>query len=471
MKRMREKIWIFIGLVILLVLYEAVGIFISYGRHPEVSDAYKQSFQTEKFYGKEESSERAVIIEDNKEALEHRLRLIEEAEQEIILSTFDFKSDESGKDVQAALLHAAQRGVQVRIIVDGFSAITHMRDDYFSALSSSDHVEFRAYNLPNPLLPWKTMGRMHDKYLMIDHKFYMLGGRNTYDYFLGGKGYQNYDRDVLVYEMEPENKNTSIYELYQYFEKVWQQKECVRFRDQDGERKEVRKAKKELEERYQGFCKRYPKLEEAYSYEDITYPVNQISILVNPSHVYGKKPEIFYSLIQLMERARSEVRIHTPYVICNSYMYDGFRQICNGTAKVSMMTNSVANNGNPFGASDYAIHKEELIQTGIQIYEYEGGVSYHGKSVTIDDDLAIVGSFNMDMRSAYLDTEIMLVVHSREVTAQLNDYMDSYEEQAGKVLDKYRVEMPEGMERQKISPKREKRVRLLKAFNWLRFLM
>ena len=112
-----------------------------------------------------------------------------------------------------------------------------------------------------------------------------------------------------------------------------------------------------------------------------------------------------------------------------------------------------------------------MIQTGIQIYEYEGGVSYHGKSVTIDDDLAIVGSFNMDMRSAYLDTEIMLVVHSREVTAQLNDYMDSYEEQAGKVLDKYRVEMPEVMERQKISPKREKRVRLLKAFNWLRFLM
>lgn len=100
-----------------------------------------------------------------------------------------------------------------------------------------------------------------------------------------------------------------------------------------------------------------------------------------------------------------------------------------------------------------------------------GGVSYHGKSVTIDDDLAIIGSFNMDMRSAYPDTEIMLVIHSREVTAQLNDYMDSYEEQAEKVLDKYRVEMPEGMERQKISPKREKRVRLLKVFNWLRFLM
>ena len=43
------------------------------------------------------------------------------------------------------------------------------------------------------------MGRMHDKYLIADGKTYILGGRNTYNYFLGDfPGHKNYDRDVLV---------------------------------------------------------------------------------------------------------------------------------------------------------------------------------------------------------------------------------------------------------------------------------
>ena len=62
------------------------------------------------------------------------------------------------------------------------------------------------------------------------------------------------------------------------------------------------------------------------------------------------------------------------------------------------MTNSVANNGNPFGAADYAKNRNRILETGIDIWEYEGGYSYHGKSILIDDDLSVIGSFNMDMR-------------------------------------------------------------------------
>lgn len=50
---------------------------------------------------------------------------------------------------------------------------------------------------------------------------------------------------------------------------------------------------------------------------------------------------------------------------------------------------------------------------GAKVLEYHGGVSYHGKSAVIDDRLTIVGSFNMDMKSAYQDTELMLVIDSR----------------------------------------------------------
>lgn len=80
---------------------------------------------------------------------------------------------------------------------------------------------------------------------------------------------------------------------------------------------------------------------------------------------------------------------------------------------------------------DYQRHKAELIATGMELHEYEGGVSYHGKSITVDDQLAIIGSFNMDMRSVYIDTELCWVVHSEEVTHQLQDSMDYYDQSAG----------------------------------------
>ena len=145
----------------------------------------------------------------------------------------------------------------------------------------------------------------------------------------------------------------------------------------------------------------------------------------------------FYQLMELCKGAKNQVVIHTPYVIANDWMTQSFSEI---GAKGTMMFNSTANNGNPFAAVDYQNHKEELIATGMELHEYEGGVSYHGKSITVDDQLAIIGSFNMDMRSAYIDTELMLVVHSEEVTHQLQSSMDYYDQAAAVVdtVDTYR---------------------------------
>ena len=172
-----------------------------------------------------------------------------------------------------------------------------------------------------------------------------------------------------------------------------------------------------------------------------------------------------------MKDTDEEIAIHTPYIICNDWMYQEFESVCEANENVLLMTNSVANNGNPFGASDYRKNKGKLLDTGLEIHEYEGGVSYHGKSITIGDDLAIVGSFNMDMRSAYLDTELMLVIDSKEVTKQLRGYMKSYEDDSVQALPDGTYNIPEGVTRQKISKSRENRIKLLTPFNWMRFLM
>lgn len=111
-------------------------------------------------------------------------------------------------------------------------------------------------------------------------------------------------------------------------------------------------------------------------------------------------------------------------------MYSEIAKIAKEVPEFTIMTNSVKNNGNPFGSVDYALHKDEVLKMGAKVLEYHGGVSYHGKSAVIDDRLAIVGSFNMDMKSAYQDTELMLVIDSRPLCEILKKSFTSYQKEA-----------------------------------------
>ena len=65
----------------------------------------------------------------------------------------------------------------------------------------------------------------------------------------------------------------------------------------------------------------------------------------------------------------------------------------------------------------------KILETGVGILEYDGGVSYHGKCFVMDGRLSGIGSFNWDMRSAYLDTELMLVIDSEGLNAELRREM------------------------------------------------
>jgi len=226
-----------------------------------------------------------------------------------------------------------------------------------------------------------------------------------------------------------------------------------------------------LEERYKIIKMEYPVLMEAADYAEMTFEVNKITLLSNPTHVYAKEPTVFFSLVEIMKSSEGDISIHTPYIICNDWMYQSFREICGINPDTVLLTNSAANNGNPFGASDYLKNKDRLIDTGLTIYEYEGGVSYHGKSISIGDRLSIIGSFNMDMRSVYLDTELMLVIDSKAVNRQLRENMRVYEAASVKILDADNFEIPESVKQQEISAENKWKFMILKHFNWFRFLM
>jgi putative cardiolipin synthase len=174
--------------ILLLFLLSYIGaLTLPYAAHKEVSAAYREEFQKKNFYSDTPSPERAAYIDDNMDALLFRLRMIEDAREEIILSTFDFNDDEAGRDIMASLLHAAEEGVSVRIIVDGISGFLDMRNQpSFLALASHENVSVKIYNPVNLLLPWKLQARLHDKYLIID-KNDVSSWRQKYDQSFSGR--------------------------------------------------------------------------------------------------------------------------------------------------------------------------------------------------------------------------------------------------------------------------------------------
>lgn len=373
--------------------------------------------------------ERAACIEDNEQALILRLQLIEQAQNEIILSTFDFGNDESGHDMMAALKHAAERGVDVKILVDSmYGGFTVLRSPEFRALSDCDGVEIKLYNPVNLLMPWKANYRMHDKYLIIDNETYLLGGRNTTDLFLGApQSKQNMDREVLVCTDHPD-ENHSVHQVRAYFDQVWAL-DCCKTLNFHG--KET--ALQMLDERYQELTERYPQMLEVVDWREMTIPVRQICFFFNPVDDRNKEPQLWRELCAAMEQG-DEILIQTPYIICSNEMYNSLTSLTSDGRQIQIVTNAVKNGANPWGCTDYLNQQHKIRATGVEVFEYIGAHSLHTKTVLVNDRMSMIGSFNMDMRSAYLDTETMLYIDSPEINAFLREGIERDMNQCNHVL-------------------------------------
>ena len=262
----------------------------------------------------------------------------------------------------------------------------------FYALSSHPNIEIKIYNKMNPLLPWKTQGRMHDKYVIVDDYGYILGGRNTFDYFIGSypTDSRSHDREVLVYNTAhstDKGRDSSLYQAENYFEQVWNLDVSTLFHDSQttADRTSVRNAAAMLRERYKVLAMKYPELLDSEEdsagcgtlpgqpgcpappmdssinddvspafpltpiqskaleyYGASTVPTGKITLVSNPIGIYGKEPVVFHTMSVLMKNAKKSVLIHTPYAVFNDYMYDTMKEITS-RVPVTMMVNSVEN--------------------------------------------------------------------------------------------------------------------------------
>ena len=78
--------------------------------------------------------------------------------------------------------------------------------------------------------------------------------------------------------------------------------------------------------------------------------------------------------------------------------------------------------------------KKKILKTGADVYELMNDYPVHTKTVLIDNRLSVVGSYNLDMRSTYLDTELMLVIDSKRLNQQIRTTENEYMEKSKEIL-------------------------------------
>lgn len=425
--------------LLLYLIYLIAGALLPFLFQKKTGEPFKAQFRAEAFYGEELTgqeengtnkvcTDRARVVETSMDALESRIQMIHQATDRIILSTFDIREGESCRDIFSSLLEAADRGVKVQVLVDGLYGSVHMNGNpIFYAAGTHPNIEIKFYNIPSLLKPWTVNGRMHDKYVIVDDKLLLLGGRNTFDYFLGEYNLKNlsYDRDVLIYNTAAGQAHSSesvIFQVEDYFNGMWDSKYCKAVFDDPSEsmKKEIPAAREELAEHYEALCRNMAKLlvpEHDYAAE--TVPIRKATLIYNPTHIMAKEPWVWYQVQALMAGAKERAYIHTPYAVLSKDMYQGLREIVQNVPEVTMLLNATSVGDNVMASSDYTRNREKILDTGVSLREYFGDHSSHGKSILIDDRLSLVGSYNLDMRSTYIDTETMLVIDGEEFNRQL----------------------------------------------------
>ena len=111
--------------------------------------------------------------------------------------------------------------------------------------------------------------------------------------------------------------------------------------------------------------------------------------------------------------------LQSPYVVPGEDLCALLAQLAAGPADCRVLTNSLASTPNLPAFSAYVQGRQSLLDTGAAFFEYQSTDAIHAKTYVVDGRLSAVGSFNLDPRSTYLDTELLLFIDSEDFAADL----------------------------------------------------
>lgn len=348
----------------------------------------------------------AKKIDENELALDLRLKIINEAKEFINVSYLTIFNDQTGRIFQGALAKRADEGIKVNIITDGFNSKKGLDHKAISNHPNIDVYFFEDVKLYNPT----TINNvMHDKLLIVDNNYGFIGGRNMGDKFLkSNHSDMAYDRDVLVYNKE--EKLEVVKSMNDYYSELISSKYSNLKTYQRDYQNELNKLIEEYDQYYQD-------LKTMDFYLENSVLVDNATFVRSPLNRLNKEPVLF-NVIKELSKEETDIIIQSPYFTESKMMKKHFK--IDSNKKYTFLTNNINTNPNLPALTNYITLRNKIARTdNIELYESQLENSIHAKSLTIGNNISIIGSQNVDSRSMFLSTESMLVIYSEEFNEKL----------------------------------------------------
>lgn len=387
-----------------------------------------------------------VYLSDGLEAYAARSIITRQAGRSLDLQYYMWHDDMLGHLLAHDVYQAADRGVRVRLLLDDMNAAG--LDPQMLALDNHPNIEIRLYNpFRNRDGLWRLVEmvqrvfsinhRMHNKAWIADGRVAIVGGRNIGAEYFDARPDVNFrDLDLLLAGPVASEAST-------VFDDFWNSDAVVpiaalHYSTDQQMANFISQA--ELDARQQEAA---PYLERVRARFTDAYLGKQLDLYwTDGVHIRSDPPRkplggdssdwLVSHLVEVLGTAKHKSLLISPYFVPGAAGTKGLIAQAQSGVQVGIITNSLAANDVAAVHSGYMHYRRPLLAGGVQLYELKAhghvekastfgssGASLHTKAFVVDDRRGFVGSFNLDPRSAYLNTEMGALFDDPVLAARL----------------------------------------------------
>ncbi|MFC1745304.1 phosphatidylserine/phosphatidylglycerophosphate/cardiolipin synthase family protein [Candidatus Riflebacteria bacterium] len=438
-----------------------------------------------------------------------RWKLISEAKKSIVFSSFLMTDDIFGFSLLGLLQKKAAEGIPVHFLLDGGNyTITHLfkGEDIFEELASNPNCKMVLYQKFTTHFPkmLKNFGyflkNTHDKILVVDDHFAIMGGRNIgKEYFIkqGSEDRVHRDCDVFMqgkfickelkkafYEEfnRPKNKiiqkdKINLKSPKNFLQLSWKMMDNFLHHREPPDFSEEKLSKKErkLLQSWKGEMEHYSNLKKFHEF-NLEENLRQLPVKIIDQHsIVGTRDDIRGNLISFIDGAKKEIIIQSLWVLLTDWAYAALKRASQRGVDILIHTNgATSTNYNlsfAFLVKDWVQLKKDM--PTLRLFIGKGPRSYlHGKVYIFDSTITLIGSYNLDPLSDWVNSEITSVTKDEEFATEtrtriLKDIETLTHEYILKTHPDGSTEVIFGPE-QHFDEKTLKKLEFISRFEWLR---
>lgn len=324
------------------------------------------------------------VFNDGHEKFEALIADLEKATDHIHIQYYIFRLDNLGKRIREVLTRKAKEGVEVLLLFDDMGSRGIYKRHFHELIRYGGKVEAFFPSIL-PLINTRLNYRNHRKIVIIDGQIGYVGGFNVGDEYLGLKKKFGYWRDTHL-----RIEGSAVHPMQTRFLLDWNQ---------------AAEQKVEYADKY------FP-----------SFPVKgDVSMQIVSSGPDSEWEQIKDGYLKMIFRAKKYIYIQTPYFIPDISFLDALRIACLSGVDVRIMIPNKPDHIFVYWATYSNVG--HLLKAGAKIYIYDNGF-LHAKQIVIDDEVATVGTANIDVRSFKLNFEVNAFIYDHDKSHELAELFE-----------------------------------------------